>query len=697
MLKLYKFSQNLNPERTEPFFGSRAAGLFLICQEDNTAFLLKRSSYVNEPGTWGIPGGKVEEGEDLKEAAIREVNEEVGGLPSLGKLLDTLTYKEEDFTFTTFVYSISLEEKKRWSPVLNWESTEFRWFPLSALPSNLHFGVKFIKKLQQEAGIIPKLQSEYDWVIEELNKINLPIDIHATIVDKLLSTPPREVNLKEILKPAIKYAVVNKDFSTFRKFKYLLSLEDKWEELERDLPRAQQSLPDKYFYHGTNALDAASILKNKNFSKSSAFDRLSLSSDLAAAAKFGDVVFVFDAARLQRKGAKKMKYISEEQTKQLSKNYEEFNKYHSEDSKKAKISDIYQYEREWYARLPFNFSDDDLIKIIILKRYDSIENRERIKIYLEQFTKAPIEIYQSASYFRSSKSSSPSELSMPLIDLRNILITGVSHHAFKLIEESRKIADSMDKNSIEFYDFKRDVLSSINYIYRNIQEYDHLFRPDSNFSPELDSSRLKKFFENIEGFVSHLEKIALKNSEYNILVEHASKLLESLKKSIDLSVQAAEGEDESSFYRLLLSKYNSTYHSPFRNKLIKWMEDNINEVSQIIKNEDLRYSNHSAEKYRNIGTFLTNIKNVIDVPADIWKRFPISLLDNDNFYQYPSSKYKEIFENNSESSLLSDSEIKDFILNNRIPYFNQNNKEAAIKLLEVLGYDIEEKLESPEE
>jgi hypothetical protein len=61
------------------------------------------------------------------------------------------------------------------------------------------------------------------------------------------------------------------------------------------------------------------------------------------------------------------------------------------------------------------------------------------------------------------------------------------------------------------------------------------------------------------------------------------------------------------------------------------------------------------------------------------------LLDNDNFYQYPSTKYKEIFENNSESGLFSEKEIKDFILKNRIPYFNQNNKEAAKNLLLTLG------------
>jgi len=78
--------------------------------------------------------------------------------------------------------------------------------------------------MQQEAGRIPKLESEYDWVIDELKKINLPINIHTSIADKLLSTPPREVNLKQILKPAIRHIVLAKDLYSLRKIKYILDL-----------------------------------------------------------------------------------------------------------------------------------------------------------------------------------------------------------------------------------------------------------------------------------------------------------------------------------------------------------------------------------------------------------------------------------------------------------------------------------------
>jgi 8-oxo-dGTP diphosphatase len=52
---------------------------FLIINDEGKVFLTKRSKHAtNERGTWEIPGGKVNFGETLEDAARREAKEEYG-------------------------------------------------------------------------------------------------------------------------------------------------------------------------------------------------------------------------------------------------------------------------------------------------------------------------------------------------------------------------------------------------------------------------------------------------------------------------------------------------------------------------------------------------------------------------------------------------------------------------------------------
>lgn len=139
------------------FWGFRASGILFYRKSDHKVCLFRRS-HVMQSGTWGIPGGKIDSGEDPKEAALREVGEEVGGLPS-GYLsnkthifqtsLSTEDYvsgdrdnpdenryarEREVFKYTTFLYIV---EDNEWSPELNYEHSAFDWFTLEALPNTL--------------------------------------------------------------------------------------------------------------------------------------------------------------------------------------------------------------------------------------------------------------------------------------------------------------------------------------------------------------------------------------------------------------------------------------------------------------------------------------------------------------------------------------------------------------------------------
>jgi 8-oxo-dGTP pyrophosphatase MutT (NUDIX family) len=121
-----------------------AAGIAFICRGDGTIFLCKRSAKSSFPGTWSIPGGKVEENESHIDAAIREVIEELGSTPNPAncEVLDADIFDIPSFNYTTFIVDVNLEEKDSWKPKLNKEHEAFKWFKIKNLPVNLHPGAK---------------------------------------------------------------------------------------------------------------------------------------------------------------------------------------------------------------------------------------------------------------------------------------------------------------------------------------------------------------------------------------------------------------------------------------------------------------------------------------------------------------------------------------------------------------------------
>jgi len=108
-----------------------AAGI--LYRAGDRVLLLKRGYDCDEPGTWGLPGGKIEPGETPGQAAIRESTEETGFDPT-GFPLDLL---REDGQYTTFFTPLPAP----FEPVLNSEHSESVWAPLNELPAPLHPGL----------------------------------------------------------------------------------------------------------------------------------------------------------------------------------------------------------------------------------------------------------------------------------------------------------------------------------------------------------------------------------------------------------------------------------------------------------------------------------------------------------------------------------------------------------------------------
>ena len=105
----------------------------------------KASSLLHGEGTWTMPGGKLDFGEDLLEAAKREIFEEVGLKTESLKLVSITNDIVSDAHFVTIAFLCEnfQGEPKVMEPD---EITEWRWFKLNDLPTPMYFPCEKIIK-----------------------------------------------------------------------------------------------------------------------------------------------------------------------------------------------------------------------------------------------------------------------------------------------------------------------------------------------------------------------------------------------------------------------------------------------------------------------------------------------------------------------------------------------------------------------
>ena len=94
---------------------------------------------VKNPGCWGLPGGKVDNGENLQEAMTRECTEEIGLWPEYIKLvpIEKFTSIDNKFSYHTFFCLVENE----FVPILNNEHYGYSWIKSGVWPKPLHPGL----------------------------------------------------------------------------------------------------------------------------------------------------------------------------------------------------------------------------------------------------------------------------------------------------------------------------------------------------------------------------------------------------------------------------------------------------------------------------------------------------------------------------------------------------------------------------
>ena len=113
-----------------------SGGVFFYAIDTQRFLYLLRNDPKNL-GSWGIPGGKIEEGETLLEGVKRECIEEIGYFPDTAKLIPIQKFVNNQFVYHTFFCKID----KEFIPVLNEEHCGYCWLDTIHYPKPMHPGL----------------------------------------------------------------------------------------------------------------------------------------------------------------------------------------------------------------------------------------------------------------------------------------------------------------------------------------------------------------------------------------------------------------------------------------------------------------------------------------------------------------------------------------------------------------------------
>jgi 8-oxo-dGTP pyrophosphatase MutT (NUDIX family) len=115
-----------------------AVGVWFYSVSTGRYLYLMRND-AKHPGSWGLPGGRIEENETLKDAMFRECNEELGFVPDFMRLvpIEKFTTVDGKFAYHTFYCSVENE----FTPILNSEHLGYAWINSGTWPKPMHPGL----------------------------------------------------------------------------------------------------------------------------------------------------------------------------------------------------------------------------------------------------------------------------------------------------------------------------------------------------------------------------------------------------------------------------------------------------------------------------------------------------------------------------------------------------------------------------
>jgi 8-oxo-dGTP diphosphatase len=108
-----------------------------IVESDGKVLLIKRSQHKPQPGKWGLPGGKVDAGESLEAAMVRELREETGISIDVTDLrfIDAVLEKHDDYYLKFGIFFLAIPRPE--ITLNSGEHEEFGWFEPSRVSTQV--------------------------------------------------------------------------------------------------------------------------------------------------------------------------------------------------------------------------------------------------------------------------------------------------------------------------------------------------------------------------------------------------------------------------------------------------------------------------------------------------------------------------------------------------------------------------------
>ena len=410
-------------------------------------------------------------------------------------------------------------------------------------------------------------------------------------------------------------------------------------------PRQEFAQPHSTLYHGTNPADAYSVLKNRKFHKSTAFANLSFTSDLTAAAKFGNVVFAFNAGAIQRRRAKKMRYYPEKQyLEMLNKGRE------SESYKDLFISDMYKYEREWAVPLPFPFDGADLEKVIVLKQED--DGSEKVKEKLEEVAPPGVKIdIQYLPAYSQHSSSTMEWQDVKYGELKYFVYKNIIDKVNKIKSAAREIGKEQAENIKKKYPGE-----SVDYLLKN----DNTIRTANfliNIMPSMSHNSTWWHKSDLDTLVSDLQNASwnsdrYKNTPFESIIPHMNDLkdeIDPLKK--EFAKTYLTNEDDYIKGMIQGGKYGL---GQYKDSYLNWARVDPKDLEKVLEHEDYEkfYGKNGATSMRTVLEELTNDPTVgaralmLAVPIKVWREYPEVLARHPFLHELDGGTLHMVFYNN---------------------------------------------------
>jgi len=135
----------------------KASGCILLSEDTKRIFLQLRAADRRNKNYWGFWGGGSEANELPIETINRELEEEIGFLPTITKFypLHKMISNNGSFEYNTFLATVPTE----FTPNINDESNGYTWVNYDQYPQPLHPGAKLVL---QNPRIISKIKTIVD-------------------------------------------------------------------------------------------------------------------------------------------------------------------------------------------------------------------------------------------------------------------------------------------------------------------------------------------------------------------------------------------------------------------------------------------------------------------------------------------------------------------------------------------------------